>query len=208
MIAKHEWDLGLNEWIIEERERLGGPPMPEEVVAFTRGELPESEAERVRALLVYYPELTSLLDEVETPAPWNYARLMTLAAAVVIAVLSVLLVQKTRENREPFAYTARHVVDLRLSRGHTVAQVYALPVREEKYLLDVLLPDDLPYRAYRVDIVDTRRSKIVWSKDDVQPPITIAIRRSFLRAGMYRMDIYGATNARMEMVERCWLRAR
>ncbi|PYQ26601.1 MAG: hypothetical protein DMF56_23610 [Acidobacteria bacterium] len=209
MITKHDWDHALDRWIAGERERLGGPPSPEEVVAFTRGELPPRETARVRALLVYYPELTSLLDDAIPPQQtWRYARIANIAAAFVIAVLSILLVQQVRQNREPFAYASRHTLDLRTSRGSALPQIYVLPANEEQYLLDVLLAEDLPYRAYRVDIFDMRRSDIVWSTSDLRAPFSIAIRRTFLRPGTYRMDVYGIANGKAESVQHCWLRAR
>jgi hypothetical protein len=212
MITKHDWDSALDRWIDGERERLGGPPSPEEVIAFTRGELPQRESARVRALLVYYPELTPLLDDAIPPrAPelaWRDARLGAIAAAFIIAVLGVLLVLQVRHDREPFAYTSRHTLDLRNSRGGTEWHIYALPANEDQYLLDVLLPEDLPYRAYRVDLTDVRQSKVVWTTADLRAPFSISIPRSFLRPGTYRMDVYGLTNAKPEHVERCWLRAR
>jgi len=211
MITKHDWDAALDRWIDGERERLGGPPTPEEVVAFTRGELSPRESARVRALLVYYPELTPLLDDAIPPRDsafvWRDSRPGAIAAAFIIAVLSVLLVLQVKHGREPFAYT-RHTVDLRNSRGGTELHIYALPSNEEQHLLDVLLPDDLSYHAYRVEITDARRAEIVWSAADLRAPFSISIPRSFLKPGTYRMDVYGLTNGKPEHVNRCWLRAR
>jgi hypothetical protein len=45
----------------EERERLGEPPTAEEVLAYTRGELPAHEAARVCERLVAYPDLVRTL---------------------------------------------------------------------------------------------------------------------------------------------------
>jgi hypothetical protein len=45
----------------EERRRLGEPPTVEEMLAYERGELPPQDEERVRALLVAYPELAQAL---------------------------------------------------------------------------------------------------------------------------------------------------
>lgn len=212
MITKHDWDTALDRWIDRERERLGGPPSPEEVVAFTRGELPQHESARVRALLVYYPELTPLLDDAIPPRvsgfAWRDARLGAIAAAFIIAVLSILLVVQMKHDREPFAYTSRHTVDLRNSRGGMDWHIYTLLSNEDQYLLDVLLPEDLPYRAYRVDITDVQQSQVVWSVANLRAPFSISIPRTFLRPGTYRMDVYGITNAKPEHVNRCWLRAR
>lgn len=212
MITKHDWDSALDRWIDRERTRLGGPPTPEEVVAFTRGELPQRDSARVRALLVYYPELTPLLDDAIPPRvsglPWRDARLGAIAAAFIIAVLSVLLLLQLKHDREPFAYTWRHTLDLRNSRGGTDVHIHLLPANEKQYLLDVLLPEDLPYRAYRVDLTDAKRSEVVWSDPDLRAPFSISIPRTFLKPGTYRMDVYGITNGKPEHVNRCWLRAR
>lgn len=61
MNPKAEMHAAAEAVMAAERERLGGPPTPEEVGAFLQGELPAQEAERIRALLAYYPELTDLL---------------------------------------------------------------------------------------------------------------------------------------------------
>lgn len=48
------WNDALDQWVKEERERLGGLPSLETVLAFKCGELEDSEASRVRSLLVYF----------------------------------------------------------------------------------------------------------------------------------------------------------
>jgi hypothetical protein len=63
MIGKDDWDAATSDFMARERERLGGPPSAEDVVAFARGELTGAQAERVRTLLVYYPELLAPLPE-------------------------------------------------------------------------------------------------------------------------------------------------
>ncbi|HYC58050.1 MAG TPA: hypothetical protein VEK79_00640 [Thermoanaerobaculia bacterium] len=44
----------------EQREKLGDPPTAEEMLAYCRGELDEREEERIRDLLVAYPELARM----------------------------------------------------------------------------------------------------------------------------------------------------
>lgn len=58
------------------RERVGGPPTPEEVVAYSRGELPEAEAARFQERLAYYPDIARILSE-EEPPPGDEERLIT-----------------------------------------------------------------------------------------------------------------------------------
>jgi hypothetical protein len=63
MITKADWQAVHDEIMAEERRKLGEPPTFDEVLAYTRGELSEQEAERVRALLVWYPELARTIAE-------------------------------------------------------------------------------------------------------------------------------------------------
>jgi anti-sigma factor RsiW len=63
MTNKTDWDSAYRDVVDRGRERLGDPPSPEELIAFSRGELPEAEAERIRELLAYYPDLAVALAE-------------------------------------------------------------------------------------------------------------------------------------------------
>ena len=45
------------------RERVGDPPTPEEMVAWSRGEWPEEDADRMRERLACYPDLAAALSE-------------------------------------------------------------------------------------------------------------------------------------------------
>lgn len=87
MSNEKEWQEANRELIAEDRRRLGDPPTAEEMLAFTRGELSESEEERIRDLLVVYPELARMycepfpdeprpgepdyVSEAQTAAGWN-----------------------------------------------------------------------------------------------------------------------------------------
>ena len=73
MVNRSDWETAYRDVIERGRERVGDPPTPEQLVAWSRGELPESEAERIRELLAYYPDLAEALAEddeaVEDEAP-------------------------------------------------------------------------------------------------------------------------------------------
>lgn len=69
MIKKSDWEAAYRDLIVEGRKRVGEPPTEDELVAYSRNELSEAEATRVRELLVYYPELASAL---EAPFPFPY----------------------------------------------------------------------------------------------------------------------------------------
>jgi hypothetical protein len=61
MTTKSEWHAINRALMAEERQRHGQPPTAEEVLAYTRGELPPDEAARVSERLVAYPELVRTL---------------------------------------------------------------------------------------------------------------------------------------------------
>jgi|SRR6185436_4070069 len=60
MTNKSEWQEANRRLTAEQREKLGEPPTAEEMLAYSRGELSESEEERIRDLLVAYPELARM----------------------------------------------------------------------------------------------------------------------------------------------------
>jgi hypothetical protein len=62
MITKSDWQAVHAQLLEERRHRLGEPPTVEEMLAYSRGELSGEEEERVRALLVSYPELLRALN--------------------------------------------------------------------------------------------------------------------------------------------------
>lgn len=57
MANKSDWQEANRRLMAEQREALGEPPTPEELLAYSLGELNETEEERIRDLLVAYPEL-------------------------------------------------------------------------------------------------------------------------------------------------------
>jgi RNA polymerase sigma factor (sigma-70 family) len=61
MITKSDWQAVHARLLAERRETLGDPPTVEEMLAYSRGELSRDDEERVRALLVSYPELLRAL---------------------------------------------------------------------------------------------------------------------------------------------------
>ncbi|HEX7152299.1 MAG TPA: hypothetical protein VF618_12495 [Thermoanaerobaculia bacterium] len=65
MVDNNEWQNGYREAFERGRLRVGDPPAPGELVAWSRGEIPEDspEAERMRERLSYYPELAAALSD-------------------------------------------------------------------------------------------------------------------------------------------------
>ncbi|HKR65153.1 MAG TPA: hypothetical protein VJZ00_15575 [Thermoanaerobaculia bacterium] len=60
MTNKSDWQEANRRLMAEQREKLGDPPTAEEMLAYTNGELSEEEADRIRDLLVAYPELARM----------------------------------------------------------------------------------------------------------------------------------------------------
>ena len=63
MIRKEDWDAVYRRQLADGQQRLGPPPTFEQVEALSSGRLPEEEAERLRELLSYYPDLLRVLTE-------------------------------------------------------------------------------------------------------------------------------------------------
>src|SRR6476659_9263771 len=60
MANKSDWQKAGRRLTAELRQKLGDPPTAEELLAYSRGELSESEEDRIRDLLVAYPELARM----------------------------------------------------------------------------------------------------------------------------------------------------
>jgi hypothetical protein len=194
MITKTDWDAALTAWIEDERERLGGPPSPEDVVAYLSGELAPAEAARVRALLVYYPELTPLLTErIEKPRVIAHRpRAMQVYAAAATLVIALLctdaLVQRHR-NEQPAAFSSHYTFSPSLTRSGA-GLTYELAADEERYLLTIIPIETPRNREHEVEIA--RESRVVWRADDVRPldgAFVIEVPGRFLERGTYTLRV-------------------
>ncbi|HKO56970.1 MAG TPA: hypothetical protein VJ276_13930 [Thermoanaerobaculia bacterium] len=199
MSTRSEWEAAAEEFMATERERLGGPPTPEEVVAYARGELPEAEAARVRSLLVYYPELTSVLTEpaprMAPRRPVTPVRLLAVAASALFIISAGLVVQVQRlrhELNEPHVLAVHDLEPKLLTRGS--AQPPNRLIAGEKGSLLVL--DDLPEGPrYRIELMNG--AKKMWSvslKRQQDEPVSLSLPRG-LPPGSYRLDAYGADDS-------------
>jgi hypothetical protein len=63
MITKSDWQDVHQTLMAEGRRTLGEPPTADEMLAYTHGELSPAEEERIRELLVVYPDLVRTLTE-------------------------------------------------------------------------------------------------------------------------------------------------
>ncbi|HEX6095772.1 MAG TPA: hypothetical protein VF432_05550 [Thermoanaerobaculia bacterium] len=190
MITKTDWDAALDAWVDAECERLGGPPTQEQIVACLRGELPPDEAARVRALLVYYPELTPLLTQRIEKRPRPRAlQLYAVAATLIIALLSADTFVQRRRNVQPAAFSAHHELRPILTRSGANA-TYELPSGEAHYLL-TLVPVETPgEEEHEVEIA--RGSRVLWRARGVRPiddAFIIDVPGQFLEPGTYTLRV-------------------
>lgn len=198
MITKHDWDDALDAWTAGERERLGGPPAAEEIVAYRNGELSRADAARVRALLVYYPELTPF---VRRPRKLAWLRPYAAAATVTVAMLGTVVVQLQHRIAMPAVHSARHELEAFRTRGPGL--VHELPAGERRYHI-VAVPSEPPDAGeYRLEIV--RDSDVLWSARGVRPvddAFDISIPGEFLEPGTYTLNVYDERH----LIERYTLR--
>lgn len=192
MITTDDWNDALDAWIAEERERLGGSPTPEEIVAFLRGELSPAEAARVQALLVYTPELTPLLSERSDRerATRKRASLRIYAGAVTLAVVlfGTDALQQRRRNAQPTVPSSHHEFNALLARGP--APVSELVAGQERYLITAVPSAPPAEPAYKLEI--TRDSRVLWSARDVRPiddTFVIDVPGRFLTPGTYTLSV-------------------
>ena len=196
MITKDDWNAALDTWVAAERERLGGPPAPAEIVAYVRGELPAEDAERVQELLVYYPDLTPLLSKKVRRRP-AVLRYLPIAATVAF----VLCVVPWHRPEPSFAIEPKHELHAVQLRGRgPVPPPFELPADEDRYVLSVFLSEPPHDPAYRVEIVEAAGGDPVWRSPDIQTDDDGAIElhvlsRGFRGGGIYRIDIYGVDAA-------------
>lgn len=194
MISSNDWDRALDAWVEDERERLGGRPTASEIARFRRGELPKEDAARVRALLVYYPDLTPLL-RAKSEKRW-LGRLMSYAAVAAAAVCVTHLAiepRLTRETSRPYVHESRYELRGLHSRGGAAeTALLELPADEERYLVTIALSESPHDPAYRIELFDG--STPVWRSGSVQPvdgTFEVSLPRESLRGGTYRLVVFG-----------------
>jgi hypothetical protein len=193
MITKDDWNDALDAWIVEERERLGGPPTPEEVVAYLSGQLPPAAAARVRALLVYYPELTPLLTErIEKPRelrqPFFALRLYAAAATLALVTVGATAIREHQRSIAPVALSSHHEFTADHTRG--AGPSFVLAGGQRRYLVTAV-PTEAPIEsAYELEIA--RNSRVLWTATNVRPidnAFVIDIPGEFLAPGEYTLSI-------------------
>lgn len=215
MITKHDWETAADEFMAAERERLGGPPTPEEIDAYFDRTLPDAEMARVRALLV---DEERVLTPSEIASDWASLRarmrgdgarrrmsmrLLATAAVVGTTLFGGLLVHWRNASREPLV---PHVLMPARQRGG-VPRPYELSADEGRYMLVPVAIDARKFARYRIDILDVEANppRVIERIDDVtrrdDETFAIIVSRSTLGPGTYRLELYGVNDTSAELLE-------
>lgn len=189
MIRKDDWEAVLTRVSAEDREALGPPPTVDEMVAFEEGRLSPEETERVRRLLVAYPDLAHALaqpiPEDDEPLPkgeldrrWMefqqtlprrkeggrvllfWRTSAALAAALAIA-FGGLLWQARHDLGRPQVIGDEHVLEPDGQRGGPEVP-FAVSPNADWYLLTVPIIGAEGYEEYRLEIRGPVAAQPAW----------------------------------------------
>ena len=198
----------------EDRRRLGEPPTFEEMLAYTRGELSGAEEQRVRELMVCYPELARTVTEPFAPEETHLAPVVrfrhvwtAIAAAIALVFAGLYWQAESKARRMNHELAVPHVVSteqLLLPDGNRGgAHATILSVAGDSYLLVATLINAARFSSYRLEITDSG-AKPLWSQAGLQPrdndTFAIIVPRTFLPAGEYQVVLYGENGARGERI--------
>lgn len=191
MNTNSDMEAVLQKLEAEDRAHLGGPPSAEELERYTRGELSAEEESRVRALLVAYPEVASVLtrpfpedasmpDE-ELSRAWAALQprlsrreaevvpfrrhVWTAIAAALALVFGGLYVHEASRSRaivnEPRMLGGENLL-LPDGRRGAAEEPATLAGTSDAYLLSISIVPTARYRSYEVAIQD-KSGKTLWS---------------------------------------------
>lgn len=207
MITKSEWQSANRQLMADRREQLGDPPTAEELQDYMDGKLPAEEEERIRELLVCYPDLARSLAEPFPTQPGFFEmylpsiyRTVAVAAAAVALVFGFMLWRNQQEVTDP--RVSWKAVTLMPDGARGIEQPIVLEP-ETDYLLAPAILDQQRFPEYRVELVNvtTQPHRIVWSgtrerRDD--DTFVVDVQRDFLRRGRYQLLVYGVEGSRRE----------
>ncbi|PYQ31750.1 MAG: hypothetical protein DMF56_01180 [Acidobacteria bacterium] len=196
MANKSDWQEASRRLTAEQREKLGDPPTAEELLAYNRGELSESEEERIRDLLVAYPELarmygaplpsepaagiseeeiTAGLRDVKqrlgiTPASrrrvWHY--IPTTIAAALALIFFGLYVQAENRARDHERPRLLGAPQLLFPGGNRGPSTATVLRKDgEAYLLQLKLANAIHYPHYSIELYD--KDELLWSTPSAEP---------------------------------------
>lgn len=196
MSAKSDWQAVHQQLTMEEQRRLGDPPTAEEMLAYSRGELSGEKEERVRALLVAYPDLARALTEpfpvdgeladVELERQWasmqqriHGGRVVrfpyawtALAAALAIVFAGLYWQAESKVRRMTHELTTPRAIGestLLLPEGQRGAGGGAVTVNAEGDVLALQVPlmGDVRHTMFRLELRSGERS--LWRSNPMRP---------------------------------------
>lgn len=207
-----------------DRTAAGEPPTTDELLAYSRGELPAHEAARVHRLLAQYPELAHALtvpfdgegdalpDEVvdrqwrsfrrrhlvrRRPLVWQAS---TAVAAALALTFGALFLTARRELDEPRVIAAEQILQSGDDRGSRGGAETVLSENSGDVVLIASLSGQPVFPRYRVDV--TARGTLRWSA--IFPArgdgdlLRILIPSNALDPGTYAIALYGIDDGRIQ----------
>jgi hypothetical protein len=176
MIKKSDWQTAYSEILEEGRDRLGPPPTAEQIEALREGKLPEEEAQRVRELLAYYPEMVRAMTE---PIPVETAGLVTdEEVAVGLAKLKERIRHESAPVSDPLPLHRRR------SRVRTLMRVAAVVV--------ILAGGVLVYKATRrldgLPVMLSADGQLAASRGSAQTPHQLSTETDYVLRPAFRPE--------------------
>lgn len=228
MTNPSDWRAVRDALIADDRARLGEPPTVDELLAYERGELSDEDAERVRQLLVAYPDLARAYatpfpsEDEELPAEvldrqWNafragrgsngrvlpFWRGFAAIAAAVAVVFGAMLWQARTELRRPRVLAEPAILTPDGQRGLD-PQHYAIAPTGDAVLLLVSIVGSADYGTYRLELLRGDSQTPVWSSEPLPATrsntFNVEIPSRALAAGTYRIVAYGLRGNAREKV--------
>jgi len=221
MMNPTDWQAVRDALIADDRAKLGEPPTVDELFAYEHGALSEEEAERVRQLLVAYPELARAYaapfpdDEATLPddvidRQWKafragngrgsgarvlqFWRGAAAIAAAVAVVFGAMLWHARSELRQPHVLRESFLLTPDGVRGLDQRHTTVTPAGDTVVLaVSIVGPTD--YDTYRLELVDGESHERIWSSAPLRAPesnsFDVAIPSRTLTPGTYQLRAYG-----------------
>jgi hypothetical protein len=216
---------------MNDRTNTPPPPTADEVLAFFDGKLEGAEQERVRELLIVYPELARValmempetddaaqLSDEELAADWaslqaqirpaapsspTFWRSLAIAATIAAVILGAMLFRSIRASREPVFIPEAQLLLPNGGRGpESVAQI---PAGDDDFVLQLSLISQPAFPDYRITIQDAS-ARTLWTGRGMhrRSDDTFAMRvsRALLPPGKYRVVVDGLDGARTQELGR------
>lgn len=199
MITRSDWQTVNEQRMAADRERLGGPPPTEEILAYLRGELSAEDEERMRERLVCHPELMRALavpfpkegaepgdpdyvSDEEWPAHWaslqkrmkggrvaDFRRHGWTALAAVVALVFAGLYWQAESKSRRPQVAGEEVTLLSDVRRGPAGPPQPVVIDGDAVVLAAVVTAPEEHDAYRIAIFDRNGSRRLWQSEAVRP---------------------------------------